>query len=124
MNTLIDWVLGLWANKWIAFAFYWLPLAFCAFGYVLRTARNVRRDREARRAPSLAYFPSDTIGTLIGRGLVSIIPIANFCAACFDLAPWLFGRFFRWIGKVFSQPLVPDLKNGPQIRKSRLGGEL
>ena len=105
---MIDWVLGLWANRWIAFGLYWLPLGFCAFGYVLRTAKNYRKDRAERSKPGAIYIPTDTLGTLIGRGFVSVLPVANFCAAVFDLAPELFGRFFEWIGKVFNQPLVPD----------------
>jgi hypothetical protein len=109
---MIDYVLGLWANKWLAFGLYWLPLAFCAVGYVVRTARGIVDERELRAAAELDpdrkfYIPQTTIGTLIGRGIVSVIPIANFCAAAFDLAPEFFGSFFRWVGRVFDQPLVP-----------------
>lgn len=118
---MIDWVLGLWANKWIAFGLYWLPLAFCSFGYVTRTARNFAKDRAARVKPGSTYYPTDTIGTLIGRALVSIVPLANVCAAAFDLAPEVFGRFFDWIGRVFNQPLVPDLPNGQDIRAEMRG---
>lgn len=122
---MIDWVLKYWANVWIAVGLYWLPLALCAFGYFLRTWRDVQKDKAARfeslrtdpppgrervgwYAPS--YHPSVTIGTLLGRGLVSICPIANLCAAIFDVAPELFGKFFEWIGRVFDQPLVPKPK--------------
>lgn len=114
---MIDWVLGLWANKWIAFGLYWVPLAFCAVGYILRTGRNFKKDRAARVKPGGIYYPTDTLGTLIGRGLVTVIPVANFGAAVFDLAPEVFGRFFDWIGRVFNQPLVPDLPNGAEMRK-------
>lgn len=116
---MIDWVLNLWANKWIAFGLYWLPVAFCAFGYVLRTARNFRKDRAKRVKIGAYYSPTDTVGTLIGRGLLTVIPLANVCAAVFDLAPEVFGKFFEWLGKVFNQPLVPDLPNGEEIRKVR-----
>lgn len=113
---MIDWVLGLWANKWIAFGLYWLPLVFCAFGYMLRTARNYRKDREERSKPGAYYHPTDTIGTLIGRGVMSIMPVGNLLAAVFDLSPEVFGRFFEWIGKVFDQPLVPDR---PDLKRAR-----
>jgi hypothetical protein len=115
----IDWVLNLWANRWIAFGLYWLPLAFCAFGYILRTGRNFRKDRAKRVEVGEFYHPTDTIGTLIGRGLLTIIPLANVCAAVFDLAPEVFGKFFSWLERVFSQPLVPDLPNGKEIRAKR-----
>lgn len=116
---MIDWALNLWANKWIAFGLYWLPLAFCAFGYVTRTARNFARDRRARIMPGVYYYPTDTLGTLIGRGIVTVIPFANLCAAIFDLGPEVFGRFIDALGRVFSQPLVPDLPNGKEIRGKR-----
>lgn len=54
-----------------------------------------------------SYKPTDTVGTIVGRVLVSWLPVANLWAALFDLGPEVFGRFFRWIGKVFDQPLVP-----------------
>lgn len=114
---MIDWVLGLWANKWIALGLYWLPLAFCSVGYIARTARNYARDRRERVKPGGYYHPTDTLGTLIGRGVVTVMPLTNVCAAVFDLAPEVFGRFFDWIGRVFNQPLVPDLPNGVEIRK-------
>lgn len=114
---MIDWVLGLWANKWIAFGLYWLPAAFCAFGYLLRTAKNFRKDREKRVTPGAYYSPTDTLGTLIGRAVLTILPIGNLLAGVFDLAPEVFGRFFDWIGKVFNQPLVPDFADGEQRRK-------
>lgn len=116
---MIDWVLNLWANKWIAFGLYWLPLAFCAFGYTLRTGRNFQKDRAKRVELGGVYYPTDTIGTLIGRGLLTVIPLANVCAAVFDLAPEVFRKFFEWLERVFSQPLVPDLPNGKQIREKR-----
>lgn len=114
---MIDWVLGLWANKWIALGLYWLPMGFCAVGYMLRTARNFAKDRANRVKPGHYYHPTDTLGTLIGRGIVTVVPLANVCAAVFDLTPEVFGHFFKWIERAFNVPLVPDLPNGEQIRK-------
>ncbi|MCU9931067.1 hypothetical protein OFL77_27425, partial [Escherichia coli] len=57
------------------------------------------------------YYPTDTIGDIIGRAIVSILPIANLWAASFDLAPKIFSRFFDAIAKAFSQPLVPPKRN-------------
>jgi hypothetical protein len=116
---MIDWVLGLWANKWIAFLLYWVPAAFCAVGYLLRTARNFRKDRAKRVEVGAYYHPTDTLGTLIGRAVVTILPIGNLLAGLFDLSPEVFGRFFTWIGKVFDQPLVPDFDDGDERRKKR-----
>jgi hypothetical protein len=115
---MIDWILTQWANPWIAIGLYWLPLAFCGFGYVARTARNYVKDRADREKAEAAkkagetgskswYIPTDTIGDLIGRAFVTIIPVGNLFAACFDVAPEVFGKFFEWIGRTFNQPLVP-----------------
>ena len=101
-----DWILHYWANVWIAIGLYWLPLGICCVGYIIRTWRNVRKDLKSRDAGG-AYYPTDTVGTLIGRGIVSVIPIANLCAAAFDLAPEMLGRFIERLGKIFDQPLVP-----------------
>jgi hypothetical protein len=111
---MIDWVMRQWANVWIALGLYWLPVAICAVGYVIRTWRNYRKDRKARDTEKF-YSPTDTVGTLIGRGIVSVVPIANLCAAAFDLAPEMLGRFIERIGRIFNQPLVPRRRsdNGP-----------
>lgn len=103
---MIDWVMRQWANVWIAIGLYWLPLAICAVGYTVRTWQNFRKDRRAREKDSY-YSPTDRVGTLIGRGLVSVIPIANLCAAAFDLAPEMLGGFIRRLERIFNQPLVP-----------------
>lgn len=105
-----DWVLHYWANPWIALLLYWLPLALCGVGYVVRTWKNFRIDVMARakaEREGVFYFPTDTIGVLIGRGIISIIPVANLCAAAFDLAPEMLNGFFKWLGKIFNHPLVP-----------------
>lgn len=97
-------------NSTLGIILYWLPVLICAFGYTIRTAKNFMKDKAAREKDSY-YYPTDTIGTLIGRAFVSIIPVANLWAALFDISPQFFGNFFRWIGKVFNQPLVPCKKD-------------
>lgn len=56
------------------------------------------------------YSPTDKIGTLIGRALVSIIPFANLWAGAFDVSPRLFRRLIERIEKIFDTPLVPRIK--------------
>jgi hypothetical protein len=87
---------------------YWLPLSVCVFWYTVRTWANYQKDM-AKRDDNF-YRPTDTIGSLIGRALVSIIPVANLLAAIFDIAPGMLSVFFSWIGRVFDQPLVPRRK--------------
>jgi len=116
---MIAWVMNQWANVWIALGLYWLPLAICAVGYTLRTWQNFRKDRRAREADKF-YSPTDRVGTLIGRGLVSILPIANLCAAAFDLAPEMLHGVFERLAKVFDQPIVPP-KRKPAMEEPNHG---
>lgn len=97
-------------NSWLAALLYWLPMTLCVIGYTLRTWSNYREDIAARGDDF--YIPTDTVGTLIGRGVASVVPVANLLAAVFAVAPQLFGRFFRTISRVFNQPLVPRLGRG------------
>jgi hypothetical protein len=95
---------------------YWVPMSLCVFGYTVRTGRNYSKDKkelaECIQKPNAYYHPTDTLGDIIGRAVVSIIPVANLWAALFDVAPVMFSRLFRFFGKVFNQPLVPDSRKG------------
>jgi hypothetical protein len=98
---------------------YWVPLLMCAVGYLFRTVSDVssdvkNRERLEQAGKSADYYPTVRIGTLIGRGLVSIIPVANLLAAIFDVSPEIFGNFFKTLGKIFNQPLVPGRKVEPK----------
>lgn len=119
MDYIPDFVLDVYHNTLLAGLLYWLPLAFCAFGYLMRTARNFRKDRGERTRPGAFYHPTDTIGSLIGRAIVTLLPVGNLLAAIFDLGPEVFGKFFEWLRAVFDQPLVPDIPDGQEIRSKR-----
>jgi hypothetical protein len=108
-NVMIDYLKSIELTGVIGIWLYWLPGAFCTVFYIIRTARNYIQDKNNRES-SKWYSPTDTIGTLIGRGIVSIVPIANLLAAIFDLAPEVFGKFFKYLDKLFNQPLVPKRK--------------
>lgn len=95
-------------NSWLAIGLYWLPASLCAFGYTLRSWRNYQADLARRDRDTIHYYPNETIGRLIGRAVVTIVPVANLWAAAFDVAPRLFSGVFDWIGRVFNQPLVPQ----------------
>lgn len=98
-------------NSFFGIILYWVPLTLCVFGYTLRTARNIQVDRAARaqceRQQLNFYTPTDKLGDLIGRAVVSIVPLANLWAGLFDVSPVLFRRFFHWVGMAFNTPLVP-----------------
>lgn len=126
IENLQTWMMAFDFTSWMGFGLYWLPLSLCAYGYTVRTWLNYQKDvttREAaekdlraadtdlgRRSATYYYSPTDTVGTLIGRGLAATIPVVNLWAACFDVAPRLFASMFKWFGRVFDQPLVPKRK--------------
>lgn len=125
---MVDQILNFEFTGLMGLLLYWLPLSVCAIGYTLRTWKNMKNDIKARaayeawkaaeppasdttwsiwRQMGLIYRPTDTVGTLIGRGLASIIPVCNLlCAAC-DILPKALSRFFERISAIFDQPLVP-----------------
>lgn len=115
---MIDYILRFEWNGLMGILLYWVPFGFCAVFYTVRTVAGYMADKTKRAKAELAkeagnngpyYYPSETIGRILGRALVSVIPVANLWAALFDLSPKVFGRFFAVLGKVFNQPLVPRL---------------
>lgn len=115
---MFDWILKFEWNGLMGILLYWVPMLFCATFYTWRTAEGYMADRRAREKADASpanpagsfYHPRETIGGILGRALVSVLPVANIWAALFDLSPKVFGRAFTWIGRVFDQPLVPPLR--------------
>jgi hypothetical protein len=115
-NEMLDWMKEFEFTNWMGIALYWVPASLCAYGYTVRTWLNYQKDvakrEEAEAAKKdigryLVYYPTDTVGTLIGRAVATVCPVANLWAASFDVAPKMFASFFQWIGRVFDAPLVP-----------------
>jgi len=122
---MIDQILNFEWTGLMGLLLYWLPLAVCAVGYTVRTWRNVQKDIKERemyneyesfrkdpRCPEnypykCAYEPTETLGALIGRGVASIIPGVNLICAVCDIAPGFLSGFFKTIGGILNQPLVP-----------------
>lgn len=106
-------------NSWIAVLLYWLPAALCAYGYLVRSVKLYRRDLAERAAVEsdatgrTHYYPRETFGSLIGRAVMTVLPVGNLFAAIFNVAPEVFGDLFAWIGRVFDQPLVPKRNRSP-----------
>jgi len=121
---MIDWIKNAATTPWIALVLYWIPLVTCAIGYLMRTHANYqidtkkRAEGEARAAngENNLYNPTDTVGSLIGRAIVTIMPVGNLLAAIFDVSPKLFAGFFGWLERVFNQPLVPKREKEHGIR--------
>jgi hypothetical protein len=109
---MIDWVLKFEWNGLLGICLYWAPLAFCAVFYTARTAGGYMEDKRNRaKASSGSYYhPRETVGRILGRALVTVLPVANLWAALFDLSPKVFARIFDALARIFDQPLVPPLK--------------
>jgi len=112
-NAAINW----WTTGLLGVLLYWLPALICLTLYIFRSAAQYQKDKNSRKESLKEentykmYVPTLTIGTLIGRVIVSIIPIANLFALTFDLAPEFLNVFFKWLEKTFNIPLVPKYKN-------------
>ena len=109
--------------------FYYVPLAFCAIGVPLRFITVGRQDVVAPRArtewvapePDPAnpnawrpnntrpsYYPKLTVGYMVGRVILSVIPVANLWYAAFHILPFLLTDFLATLEKWFDKPLFPD----------------
>jgi hypothetical protein len=108
---------GVSLTNWLGLLLYWIPLAFCTYGYTVRIWIRYQNDYQKRSAyESLSeekkhytnYSPSLTVGSIIGYALLCIVPIANLFAAIFDVAPKVFRGVLESLEKVFNQPLVPS----------------
>lgn len=108
---MFDYILDFQFNSRLAIILYWIPLFFCIFGYTMRSAKNYIKDKEEREKDKHYYVPTDTVGDLVGRFLISLVPIFNLIAAMFDLSPEVFSSFFRFINKFLDIPLVPKRKD-------------
>lgn len=106
---MIDTILNFKFDSLLALVLYWVPLVFCALFYIVRSGQDFANDKR-RREFERTYYPTITIGTLIGRGLASVIPVVNLFAAIFDVSPVAFKKMFTLIGEIFDQPLVPQSK--------------
>lgn len=114
LSSAASWGMNNW-NGTLALILYWVPALFCVIFYFLRTIGDYDQDSTSREKyiKSIAsgghdwYVPKLTVGVIIGRALLSIIPVANLFAALFDLSPKVFRGFINTLDRVFNQPLVP-----------------
>ena len=98
-------------NSIFGFVLYWIPVAICAIGFTLRTIKNCSKEvahrKQYEEGKTSYYDPEETIGRIIGRFIITFIPIANLGIAVCDFGADFVNGFFTWIGRVFDQPLVP-----------------
>lgn len=98
-----DYILSLRFNTMLALWLYWSPMACCLILYFARSIRLYHRDLAERARETNYYEPSLTVGWILGKLLIAIIPAVNIFAVIFDVGP----DFFDWLSSVFNIPLVP-----------------
>ncbi|HET6631496.1 MAG TPA: hypothetical protein VFG73_02155 [Rhodanobacteraceae bacterium] len=101
-------------NDWVLLVLwlYYLPLVVCALGFAVRTGRDYQRDVAARAAAERThrlYAPELTIGTLLGRAVLTFVPVLNVLTAvfAFALGRRALIRALDWIWTLTDVPLVP-----------------
>ena len=70
-------------NSWAGFLIYWVPTILCILKYTFKTVEDYRKDLVHMRKLKLGEIdyclPADTLGNIISRILVSVIPVVNIC---------------------------------------------
>lgn len=101
---------------------YWLPLVICAVYFAKQFIKEYAIDVK-QREESDYYVPTLTVGRILGWILTIGVPVANLVCALFHAGPHLFHRLFKWLGRVFDFPLVPDSAAAKQARADRKNKE-
>lgn len=107
LRELSEW----WMTGLAGIVLYWLPAGICAVYSVRLTIGDYRRDLQ-RRSRYLAgeghsYRPVLTVGVILLRAVVPLIPVANLMQAVFRAMPSLLYRAFSMVGRLLNAPLVP-----------------
>lgn len=88
---------------------YWLPTILCFIGYTGRTWYQIRElKRPKKDSYDYSRVPRLTVGTIIGRLLLSITPWVNIIALVFGLSYDMVSKVSSWVGKVLSFELVKN----------------
>lgn len=88
-----------------------LPAALCLVGYFFRTIRKVKEDKTRREEYDEWYVPQETVGTILGRIIVSLIPTVNIMALVLDLSQEVFEKVVPFIKRFVNIPLIRKKAN-------------
>lgn len=92
--------------KTLLFVLYVVPTVLCVIGYSIRTAKDVIHDLKNKN--ETYYYPKTTVGTIIGRFGLSVIPVINIFVFFMDLA-------YDWVDK--AARLTDRVLNTPVVRR-------
>jgi uncharacterized membrane protein HdeD (DUF308 family) len=100
IDAAIAWFVAFDFTSQMGLLLYWLPLVLCAIGYVFRTIIKYQECCELRAEGKTFY--SDTIGVLIGRFILTVVPVLNLFALVFSVM----GGYFKVLAHILDVPLV------------------
>lgn len=72
------------ANIYLLIAIYYVPVVGCIVGYTLRTWQEIQTDKKAREGKDY-YYPKLTYGDIVGRVIISFVPVVNALCFVFDI---------------------------------------
>jgi uncharacterized membrane protein len=93
------------------YVFYVVPAVLCLIGYFFRTIKKVKEDQLRQLEHGDWYLPEETIGTVLGRIIISLIPGLNIVALLVDLFQETFEKIIPAIKRFVSIPLVKKKAN-------------
>jgi len=92
------------------FCLYWLPLMISGVGYTIKTIKQTKKDAANRDKDPEHYYPTVTLGTILGRLFLVTCPVVNFFNALFFHVFQIASQVVDFLAEVFNQPLVPKHK--------------
>lgn len=93
----------------IVLLFYAIPACICLISDVHKTVQDIKTD--IRKRSEAYYSPEVTIGRLLGKLLLTLIPVVNIIKALMYLLTDFAEIVISFVDKVLSTPLVPKKKN-------------
>lgn len=114
-QSILDFFVGLYQTPWgfWTILLYWIPVLICLVGYLFEFVRDYKADVIA--STETRYDPKLTVGSLLGRLVVSIIPLCNLGLAIFKHA----GKIIKNVIQAFADWLdIPFVRHRPDPAKS------
>lgn len=112
MDYLINFITSFDWHSRTALFFYWIPVVLCVVGFLFDFREMYKSDLDNYQ--SNYYVPKLTVGAIVGRMVLSFVPICNFIASirhAFCLIHNILSTFAEWLD-------IPIIKGKPKPEKS------
>ena len=113
---MIDWLVNIVTNvsfnSTMAICLYWVPMIICLVGYLFDFVKDYQTD--AKNYQESYYDPKLTIGSILGRLIVSVMPVLNLGMALFKHM----GNIIKKILLVCEKALnIPIIRHNPKPKQ-------